>query len=82
MAKQTISEFSVGDCVCLKSSPACIMTVARIPSEENKDLLTPLQVECVWLDNNLQAHFSRFPLAMLKAAVPPKPIGFKLKQQQ
>jgi hypothetical protein len=82
MAQDAQTAFEVGDTVCLKSSPSCCMTVARTPSEENKDLLKPLQVECVWLDNNDQARFCRFPLAMVRKTEEPQPIGFKLKHRQ
>lgn len=69
--------FKVGDTVHLKSSPATIMTVGRVPSEENNDLLKPLMVECVWFDKDHQVHFSRFPLAMVAKPKESQPIGFK-----
>ena len=72
--------FAVGDTVHLKSSPATSMTVGRVPSEENDDLLKPQMVECVWLDKNDQVHFSKFPLAMIAKSEIPQPIGFKLKK--
>jgi len=82
MAQNATTAFEVGDTVCLRSSAACCMTVARTPSEKNPDLLRPLQVECVWLDKNHQAHFCRFPLAMVRKTEEPQPIGFQLKHRQ
>ncbi|WP_266206244.1 hypothetical protein [Pontibacter kalidii] len=74
--------FKVGDTVHLKSSPSCSMTVARVPGPAHPDLLKPAQVECVWLDKNHQAHFSRFPLAMVAKSSERLPIGFKTNNRQ
>lgn len=57
--------FNIGDSVCLKSSPGCRMTVARLANAQNPDLLRPLQAECLWFDGRGQSHLSRFPVAML-----------------